>query len=342
MLSRVISISIIGGISVLFVLATSIAFAQPQDGFVPLVDDLPLVNDATDISDVLNALFGLAVGAAAILAVIMIAIGGFQYMASEAFTSKESARERIVSAVIGLLLVLSSVLLLAVINPDIIIINPFRNAATIGDGSLPQVAPPPGQGTPVTGGTPGTTVPFPTGCDPVSGQFPDGTACCQGNTIFNPGQGCGVPNQPAPGGGNSPVCASGCNFNLVDNEHNSCRATGQQSDGSQCCGPNFVLTPSSGPPFSGCVAGQGGAPSTNPPAPAGGPSGGLPQVNTGGGITPLPGSGVNVPGGGVLPATVLPTINCQPSNPATCCAQLYTYNAATDRCVLISASQGTL
>ena len=281
------------GIVLTFVFGASLVYAQPQDGFVPLVDDLPLVNDATDISDVLNALFGLTVGAAAILAVIMIAIGGFQYMGSEAFTSKAAARERIVSAVIGLLLVLSSVLLLAVINPDIIIINPFRNAATIGDGGGATPAPQP--------------QPNPAFCPgPAACSFPPGHACRQTAGPNCCGQGLvGLPGSTV--GSSDPFigCTPGTNASAAQN-------TTQPS-------ANSLPAPAAPAPLQ-----QGGGTANT------GGGTGLNVVNTGGGTT-----------NGALPATVTPTINCQPSNPASCCAQPYTYDAAADTCRLGSGTGST-
>ena len=63
--------------------------------------------------------FGITLGAA--LAVIMIVIGGVQYMISGGSTGKiENAKDRIWGAIWGLLLVLCSYMILEIINPDLV------------------------------------------------------------------------------------------------------------------------------------------------------------------------------------------------------------------------------
>lgn len=57
---------------------------------------------------------------AAVLAVIQIVIGGFEYAVSEAVTNKQEAKDRITQAVIGLLLGLTSYLILNTINPKLV------------------------------------------------------------------------------------------------------------------------------------------------------------------------------------------------------------------------------
>lgn len=61
--------------------------------------------------------FGLGFGA--LLAMLMIVVGAFQYTLSEAITSKEDASERIKNAIIGLVLLLAAFLILNTINPQI-------------------------------------------------------------------------------------------------------------------------------------------------------------------------------------------------------------------------------
>ena len=105
-------------------------YAQPAgsgQNFVTLVPQLPLLGNQTSVPELLNALFGITIAVAAMLAVIMFVIGGFQYMASEAIGSKGDAANRMRSAVLGLLLVLISILILNTINPDITKLNIFRS-----------------------------------------------------------------------------------------------------------------------------------------------------------------------------------------------------------------------
>src|SRR3989338_9346393 len=56
---------------------------------------------------------------AAVAAVTQIVIGGFEYALSEAITNKQEAKDRITSALSGLLLALASFLILNTINPKL-------------------------------------------------------------------------------------------------------------------------------------------------------------------------------------------------------------------------------
>ncbi len=71
-----------------------------------------------------NNIYRLMVGITGVLAVIMIVVGGLEYIASAANPSaKESAKKRIWAAIGGLLLALSSYLILQTINPDLVNFN---------------------------------------------------------------------------------------------------------------------------------------------------------------------------------------------------------------------------
>lgn len=105
----------------------NIAFAQnqPTSGtYVPLA---PLPNTGlnsgtttTNFSSYVLGMFGLLIGAAAALAVIMIVIGGIQYMSTDAISGKSEGKERITDAIYGLLLAISCWLILNTVNPDIL------------------------------------------------------------------------------------------------------------------------------------------------------------------------------------------------------------------------------
>jgi hypothetical protein len=84
---------------------------------------LPLIPANPTLPQVLNAIMGWSVGLAAILAVIMLAIGGFNYMTSESVFKMGDAKEKISNAIIGLLIVLGAVFLLGYINPEITSMN---------------------------------------------------------------------------------------------------------------------------------------------------------------------------------------------------------------------------
>jgi hypothetical protein len=68
----------------------------------------------------LNGLVKILIGVAASLAVIFITIGGVQYITTDSLTGKESGKETINNALLGLLLALASWLILNTINPDLI------------------------------------------------------------------------------------------------------------------------------------------------------------------------------------------------------------------------------
>lgn len=68
----------------------------------------------------INGLYKLAVAAASVLAVIMIIIGGFDYVSTDAINNKEEGKSIIKSALGGLLLVLASWIILHTVNPQLV------------------------------------------------------------------------------------------------------------------------------------------------------------------------------------------------------------------------------
>lgn len=101
-----------------------------QEGDVLIVDTLTNIPNLTDASsannipDFLQNLYRYGIGIAAILAVVMITYGGFQYMTSEIPGVKADKRERVVQAVFGLILVLLPFLVFSIINPQILDLDP--------------------------------------------------------------------------------------------------------------------------------------------------------------------------------------------------------------------------
>lgn len=99
----------------------------------------------------------LLIGIAAVLAVFMIVWGGFEYVLTEAVASKTDAKDRITKAILGLLLALSSYLILNTINPDLVNFRldfkSYKAPATGGNQVLPPgvVANPPGVLNPLDG-----------------------------------------------------------------------------------------------------------------------------------------------------------------------------------------------
>ena len=68
----------------------------------------------------LNAIIKTVIGISAVLAVVMIVMGGIEYMGSELISSKESGKEKIQNALLGLLIAMGAWALLFTINPDLI------------------------------------------------------------------------------------------------------------------------------------------------------------------------------------------------------------------------------
>ncbi len=90
---------------------------------------LPGMGDAADgyrvdvsrgVGDYINTIIRIVLGAIGVLSVLMIVVGGIEYMATVNLSEKEGARERIKNALLGLLLALSSYLILRTLNPRLV------------------------------------------------------------------------------------------------------------------------------------------------------------------------------------------------------------------------------
>lgn len=101
--------------------AIALAAVNP---YVPL-EPLPFLSQVrgTRLPDLLQALFQLLIIGGAGVAVLMITIGGIQYMTGEALHQKSEGRARIQNSVLGLLLLLFIYLLLRTINPQLLNFN---------------------------------------------------------------------------------------------------------------------------------------------------------------------------------------------------------------------------
>ena len=75
---------------------------------------------ANAFSDYLKFIFRLLIGLAGLLSVIMIVVGGIQYMSTDAIYDKEEGKERAWQAVLGLILALGAWLILNTINPEVL------------------------------------------------------------------------------------------------------------------------------------------------------------------------------------------------------------------------------
>ncbi|HEY4494095.1 MAG TPA: hypothetical protein VJB95_01525, partial [Candidatus Paceibacterota bacterium] len=62
----------------------------------------------------------IIIGLSAVMAVVMIVLGGIEYMTSELVSSKENGKQRITNAIFGLVIALGAYALLNTINPDLL------------------------------------------------------------------------------------------------------------------------------------------------------------------------------------------------------------------------------
>lgn len=113
------------------VIGAPAAFGQQVQPVV--LEPIPGVTQGNDFSfaTMMRGLFQALLGLGAILAVLMLVIGGIQYMTGEALNTKEQAREKIRNAILGLLLLFGSVLILQTINPNLLQFKIFSSSAVI-------------------------------------------------------------------------------------------------------------------------------------------------------------------------------------------------------------------
>ena len=90
--------------------------------FVPLtsIPGIESAGNAATLPDFLNNLYKLAIGVAAVLAVLQIVRAGVMYMGGDSITEKKDAKNLIALSVGGLILVLSPVIVFSIINPSIL------------------------------------------------------------------------------------------------------------------------------------------------------------------------------------------------------------------------------
>ena len=94
--------------------------------FTPLVTDNPFINKNLSLSglpDFFNTLYKAGISIAVVLAIIMVFYGGFIYTTSSSSEGKSASKRRIQAAIGGLLLALSSYIILRSINSQLVFIN---------------------------------------------------------------------------------------------------------------------------------------------------------------------------------------------------------------------------
>ena len=105
----------------MFVALTGPAIVLAQAQYTPLAT-LPGITPSTptNLGTYANALVKILIGIAAVLAIIMIMIGGLQYMSTDAISGKTEGKERITQALFGLGLAIASWLILTTISPTLL------------------------------------------------------------------------------------------------------------------------------------------------------------------------------------------------------------------------------
>jgi len=91
----------------------------------------------------LNMIIQIIIGIVAVLSMIMIVMGGIEYMTSELVSSKQAGKDRILNAILGLILALGSYAILNTLNPDLLDVSLSNvGEVTIVDkgNDLPQTA----------------------------------------------------------------------------------------------------------------------------------------------------------------------------------------------------------
>jgi len=87
----------------------------------------------------LNIIIKVILGLAAVLAMVMIVMGGVEYITSELVSSKEAGKERMTHAILGLLIALGAYLILNTINPALLnVCLDLPTAEIVVDDSVPQ------------------------------------------------------------------------------------------------------------------------------------------------------------------------------------------------------------
>lgn len=106
------------------------------DQYTPLAPLPGTTNEegAADIQTYIPGIFKLAIGIAGVLAVLMIIIGGVEYITTDAIQGKSEGKARIQNALWGLVLVLVSWILLYTINPKLTVFNLNVETTTSTDG----------------------------------------------------------------------------------------------------------------------------------------------------------------------------------------------------------------
>jgi hypothetical protein len=105
------------------------ASAATEYGYQPIVGIPGINSNALSTEGYVNALYKLSITVACLLALYKIIFGGVKWALSDVVTDKGEAKKDIKGALLGLLIVLSAVLVLNTINPNLTQLNIFGEGA---------------------------------------------------------------------------------------------------------------------------------------------------------------------------------------------------------------------
>ncbi len=121
-------------IFIILMVLTTFLLATPALGYEPMVP-IPGAGEITDISDYIKALYLFGLAIVGVIAMLFIIIGGIRYMTAAGNEAEISeAKGQITSAILGLVLVLTSWLILHTINPELVSLKKL----TVTEIELPE------------------------------------------------------------------------------------------------------------------------------------------------------------------------------------------------------------
>ncbi len=98
---------------------------------LPGIGENGKVNTTTGIQGYLNGIIRLVIGLIGVLAVVMVVVGGIEYMSTVSVGEKEGAKSRITNALFGLILALSAYTILNTINPNLVNLSIYVPNVTV-------------------------------------------------------------------------------------------------------------------------------------------------------------------------------------------------------------------
>jgi hypothetical protein len=99
---------------------TGFGLCYPDQSPIPLKISIAGRTSVLDIGDYIATAYRWSIGAAAVVAAVMLMVGGLQYLTSAAGSSVSAAKERISNAVVGLAIAAFAYLILSTVNPALV------------------------------------------------------------------------------------------------------------------------------------------------------------------------------------------------------------------------------